>query len=64
MAESADMVQRSIDCVSYKGIVRMMLSGREQFRPHLVVSIVINLEPGSKIFIAAKEAGAAGNCQQ
>ena len=64
IAESADMIQSPINCVSYKGIARMMLSGREQFRPHFVVGVVVNFEPRSKIFIAAKKGGPAGNCKQ
>ncbi len=64
IAESADMIQSPIDCVSYKGIFRVMLSGREQFRPHLVVGIVIDFKPGSKIFIAGKENDATGNNKQ
>ncbi len=64
IAEPAEMIQSPVYCMSYKGIVSIMLSGRKQLRPHLVVGIVIDLKLGSEIFIAGEEDNAAGDGKQ
>ena len=64
VAEVTSMIECPIHAIGDEGIGRTTLSGRQQFQPHLVVGIVINLKPGSEIFIAGEENGAAGDDKQ